>query len=143
MFTFKLTHPKAKAPERVGGSGAAGYDMYAAEDKIVAPGEVHAVSTGVTVTAFSEGWVAFVKERSGLAVKHKIRIGAGVVDPSYRGEIKIAFHNLGDKDYHIKTGDRIAQMVFVKIADEDFQMYESDKVVEPTSYIGGFGSSGK
>lgn len=141
MFTYKLTHSNAKAPERKGGSGAAGYDMYAIEGKVVKPGEIYMMPTGVQVTAFSEGWVAFVKERSGLALKG-IRIGGGVIDPSYRGEIFIAFHNLGASDYVVETGHRVAQIVFLKIGHHDFKVYESDKVIEPSSFIGGNGSSG-
>ena len=55
-----------------------------------------------------------VAPRSGLAAKHCINVGAGVIDPDYTGEIKVETDNHGLKDFEIKKGDRIAQLILEK-----------------------------
>lgn len=56
-----------------------------------------------------------IAPRSGLAVKHSITTGAGVIDADYRGQVKILLFNLGDKDFEINEGDRIAQLVIERV----------------------------
>jgi dUTP pyrophosphatase len=82
-----------------------------------------------------------VAPRSGLAVKHCIQVGAGVIDPDYTGEIKVVLFNHGPSDFEIKKGDRIAQLVLEKCMTP---LIKEISVVEETERgSGGFGSTGK
>lgn len=65
------------------------------------------ISSGIAI-AVPEGHYGRMAPRSGLAVKHFIDVGAGVIDCDYRGEIKILLFNFSDEDFHVKQGERIA-----------------------------------
>lgn len=94
-----------------GSDRSVGYDLYSSEDAMVPCQAGRAlVGTGITVV-LPEGVYGRVAPRSGLAVKHCINVGAGVIDPDYTGEIKVVLFNHGEKDFEIKKGDRIAQLV--------------------------------
>jgi len=54
-----------------------------------------------------------------MAVKHQIAVNAGVIDSQYTGEIKVVLANMGNQDYHVKNGDRIAQLIMEKIVESD------------------------
>ncbi|HCY02991.1 MAG TPA: dUTP diphosphatase, partial [Erythrobacter sp.] len=90
--------------------GAAGMDVLAAEDLTLAPGQRHAVATGLAV-AIPQGFEIQVRPRSGLALKHGITVPntPGTIDSDYRGEIKVIMINHGTEDFAIARGDRIAQ----------------------------------
>ena len=78
-----------------------------------------------------------------MAFKNKITVlnTPGTIDADYRGEIKIILINLGDNDFIIKNGDRIAQMVLCPIVKAEFQV--KDNLPESIRGEGGFGSTGK
>lgn len=78
--------------------------------------------------------------RSGLAVKHSIATGAGVIDEDYRGEVFVLLFNLGDKAFNVNTGDRIAQLVLERIFTPDVAVVE--ELSETVRGAGGFGSTG-
>ncbi len=123
--------------------GAAGMDLYAAvdEDIILSPGKRAVISTGICVE-ISKGFEAQIRPRSGLAAKYGITLlnTPGTIDWDYRGEIKVIMINLGDEDFIISRGDRIAQMVINKI---EVALVEEVEVLEVTSRgQGGFGSTG-
>ena len=81
---------------------AAGYDMHALTDATVpARGKV-LVSTGIAM-AIPEGNYGRIAPRSGLAAKHSIDVGAGVIDCDYRGEVKVLLFNLSDVDFQLKA----------------------------------------
>ena len=122
--------------------GAAGMDLRAAEDMTLKPGARCLMPTGIAI-ALPEGFEAQVRPRSGLAVKHGVTVlnAPGTVDCDYRGEIKVPLINLGEADFIIHRGDRIAQMVIapvVRIAWRQVVLLE-----ETTRGDGGFGSSGR
>ena len=122
--------------------GAAGMDLRAAEDMTLKPGARCLMPTGIAI-ALPEGFEGQVRPRSGLAVKHGITVlnAPGTVDCDYRGEIKVPLINLGETDFIIHRGDRIAQMVIapvVRIAWRQVVLLE-----ETTRGEGGFGSSGQ
>lgn len=81
-----------------------------------------------------------VAPRSGLAAKHSINTGAGVIDADYRGEVKVILFNLSDNDFVIKEGDRIAQLVIERIYTPEVVVVE--KLEESVRGAGGFGSTG-
>ena len=99
----------AVLPKR-GSDGAAGYDLSSIESIILHPGTRKLISTGISVKLPS-GVYGRVAPRSGLTVKHGIHVGAGVIDPDYTGEIKVALFNHGDTALNINIGDRIAQLI--------------------------------
>jgi len=128
----------ATLPTR-GSSGAVGYDLYSVDEVVVSPSQRALVGTGVAVILPMNVY-GRVAPRSGLAVKHGIQVGAGVVDPDYRGEIKVVLFNQGDKHFEIKKGDRIAQLVLERCETPDVREIES--LDETDRGSGGFGSTG-
>ena len=123
--------------------GSAGVDLQAYIDNtiILKPMERKLVPTGLFIE-LPEGYEAQVRARSGLAIKHGISLvnGIGTIDSDYRGEIKVILINLGDLDFTIKNGDRIAQMIFIKHEQADFELVEELKDTERGA--GGFGHTG-
>ncbi|CAH2355110.1 deoxyuridine 5'-triphosphate nucleotidohydrolase [[Candida] railenensis] len=136
-----LRSDKATLPTR-GSALAAGYDIYSAEDSIV-PGQGQAlVSTDISIIV-PVGTYGRVAPRSGLTVKHGISTGAGVIDADYRGEVKVALFNHSKKDFEIKKGDRIAQLVLEKIVNAEIREITQEELVTTERGEGGFGSTGK
>lgn len=82
-----------------------------------------------------------IAPRSGLASKHFIDTGAGVIDADYRGPVKVLLFNHADADYEIKEGDRVAQLVLERIVTPD--VVEVEELEESVRGVGGFGSTGK
>lgn len=123
---------------------AAGMDLYACvqEDVILKSSEIKLISTGIKI-ALPEGFEAQIRPRSGLAFKHGISLvnSPGTIDADYRGEIKIIMINFGPKDFVIKRGERIAQMVINKIEQAQWEIV--DNLDESERGIGGFGHTGK
>ena len=124
--------------------GSAGMDIRAAMDESItlSNGEIKLVPTNLSV-AIPEGYEIQVRPRSGLAVKHGIGVlnSPGTIDSDYRGEIKIILINLGDKNFTIKPGDRIAQIVLSKFYK--IKITETDLLEESLRGKGGFGHTGK
>jgi dUTP pyrophosphatase len=122
-------------------SGAAGMDVVSAEEVTIAPGERHAVATGLAL-AIPEGYEVQVRPRSGLALKHGITVPntPGTIDSDYRGELKVILINLGPEPFAIARGDRVAQLVLAPVVqaawDEVAELDETDRGE------GGFGSTG-
>ena len=119
--------------------GAVGYDLYSNCDCVIPTSERMLVSTGIAVV-LPNGVYGRVAPRSGLAVKHGIQVGAGVIDPDYTGEVKVVLFNHGEKDFEVKKGDRIAQLILEKC---ETPLIEEISIVEDTERgSGGFGSTG-
>ena len=121
--------------------GAAGMDVVAAESLTIRPGTRHAVATGFAM-AIPPGYEVQVRPRSGLALKHGITClnTPGTIDSDYRGEVKVILANLGDDNFEIKRGDRIAQLVPAPVQRASFAEVES--LDETARGAGGFGSTG-
>jgi len=100
------------------------------------------IPTGFAV-AIPEGFEIQIRPRSGLAVNHGISIinSPGTIDADYRGEIKIAVVNLGEKEYVIHRGDRIAQMVVKRVYQAKLKVVE--QLDETDRNTGGFGHTGR
>ena len=137
----QLLHPEAVAPARTR-AGDAGYDLRAVEGAAI-PRDAHRViGTGVAI-ALPPGIAGLVTPRSGLAAEHGITLvnTPGLIDPNYRGEIKVILRNEGERPFTVEPGDRIAQLVLVP-----FWAPAVEVVPElPGSDRGaaGFGSSGR
>lgn len=123
-------------------AGAAGMDVVAAEDLILAPGGRHAVATGFAI-AIPDGYEVQVRPRSGLALKHGITCvnTPGTIDSDYRGEVKVILANLGSDAFPIARGDRIAQLVAAPVQRAVFT--EVATLDETVRGAGGFGSTGR
>jgi dUTP pyrophosphatase len=124
-----------------GSDRSVGYDLYSSEDAMVPRQAGRAiVGTGITVV-LPPGVYGRVAPRSGLAAKHCINVGAGVIDPDYTGEIKVILFNHGENDFEIKKGDRIAQLVLERCETPPI---EEISIVEDTERgSDGFGSTGQ
>jgi dUTP pyrophosphatase len=116
--------------------------VVAAETLTLAPGRRHAVATGFAI-AIPEGFEVQVRPRSGLALKHGITClnTPGTIDSDYRGEVKVILANLGDEDFEIVRGERIAQLVPAPVQRARFSEVASLDSTERGA--GGFGSTGR
>lgn len=113
-------------------------DLYAAAAVTIAAGATAAVSTGIALE-FPPEYGALVEDRSGLAVRGVTTL-AGVIDPGYRGEIRVVLTNLGSAAVEIAAGDRIAQLRLVKRIEARFE--EVEELANAPRGMGGFGSTG-
>lgn len=137
----RLPHGEGLALPHYATAGAAGMDVLSAEDVTLAPGGRHAVATGFAL-AIPEGYEIQVRPRSGLALKHGISLPntPGTIDSDYRGELKIIMINLGDSDFEIARGDRIAQLVLAPVTRAAWE--EVEELDDTERGAGGFGSTG-
>lgn len=135
--------PGAKIPEYQT-IGAAGADICAllTESVTIKPGETALIPTGLFIE-IPEGYEGQIRPRSGLAIHNGVTLlnAPGTIDSDYRGEIKIIMTNLGENDFVISNGMRIAQMIFNKIYRGHF--IENDTLSNTVRNDGGFGHSGK
>ena len=134
----ELRGEHARLPARQG--RAAGYDVFAAAPVDIAAGSRALVPTGLRIAAPAGTYIR-IAPRSGLAWKHGVQAGAGVVDEDYRGEIKVLLFNHGDEPFSVRTGDRVAQLVFERIAA--LALEEVAALDDTGRGEGGFGSTGK
>jgi dUTP pyrophosphatase len=134
----KLLNDNATLPTR-GSPGAAGYDLACTEDFVLETQSHTLVATGLGFQ-LPPNVYGRVAPRSGLTVKHGIHIGAGVIDPDYMGEVKVAMFNLGINPVLFKKGDRIAQLILERCETPDVQ--EIEILVSTMRGDGGFGSTG-
>ncbi len=139
---IKKLNPKAILPKYMT-KNSVGMDLYACIENsiILKPFKRVLVSTGIAIS-LPEGYEAQIRPRSGLAYKHGIFLlnSPGTIDSDYRGEIKIILCNLGEKNFIIKNGDRIAQMVINRI--EKCEWLEVDEIDLTERGKNGFGSTG-
>lgn len=126
-------------------AGAAGMDLRAAvpEDRplLILPGRRALVPTGL-IFEIPAGFEGQVRPRSGLALKHGITClnTPGTIDSDYRGEVKVLLINLGDEDFSVTRGMRVAQIVFAPVTQ--LQIVEQSLAAATTRGSGGFGSTG-
>jgi dUTP pyrophosphatase len=125
--------------------GAAGCDLEALLDEplTLGPLERGVVPTGFAI-ALPDGFEAQVRPRSGLAVRSGVTVlnAPGTIDSDYRGEIRIALINLGDRPHTIRSGDRIAQLVVARVARAEWQSVADGSAFPTERGGGGFGHTG-
>lgn len=126
-------------------SGAAALDLRACIETPITlqPGGRTLVKTGLAINMMDPGLVAIVASRSGLSLKHGIRVaqGIGVIDADYHGEIGVILANDGQEPFVIEPGERIAQLMFQPVAQVAFH-YVDQFSTETDRGEGGFGSTG-
>ncbi len=127
-------------------SGAAAMDLRAcvAEPVSLAPGARLLVKTGIAINMMDPNLVAIVASRSGLSLKHGVRVaqGIGVIDADYHGEIGVILANDGTEPYLINPGERIAQLMFQPVVQVQLEPVEAFST-QTERGTGGFGSTGK
>lgn len=127
---------------------SAGMDVAASQDYTIQPGESALISTGLYMQPEFKLPEPFslamqVWPRSGLSVNKRLETGAGLIDPDYRGEIKIHLYNHGTYPFFIDKGGYVAQIVFCAvIAPSKISFVESDDLSETKRNTKGFGSTG-
>ena len=127
----------AKIP-RYAHDGDAGLDIYSNERVVLKPLDRYPVRTGIKI-AIPKGHVGLIWDKSGLAMDGIKTVG-GVIDSSYRGEIKVAVINLSSKTIYLEKGQKIAQMLIQKV--ENARIDVSEKLSITPRGENGFGSTG-
>lgn len=142
---FVLEHPEARLPQPAT-SGAAGADLSAVMPAgtpvlVMPPGARLLVDTGLRI-AIPDGFEVQIRPRSGLALKHGVTVlnAPATIDSDYRGRLKVILVNLGQEEFEIRTGDRIAQAVLASVAP--FRAVLVETLEETARGAGGFGSTG-
>jgi dUTP pyrophosphatase len=119
-------------------------DLYAElpHDIVVSPGERALIPTGIAIE-LPDGYEAQIRPRSGLALRHGITLvnSPGTIDPDYRGEVAIIVINHGTEPFRVRSGDRIAQMVFSRFVR--VELSEAPELNKTLRGEGGFGHTGK
>jgi dUTP pyrophosphatase len=125
--------------------GDAGADLVARHDVVLAArGGRALVPTGVAV-AIPEGYAGLVLPRSGLALRHGVTClnTPGLIDSGYRGELQVILVNHDPvEEYAVARGDRIAQLVIVRVEEASFALVAAEDLGEATRGSGGFGHTG-
>jgi dUTP pyrophosphatase len=125
--------PVQATPESVG------YNLHAATTLEIPSHTRALIATGYSM-ATPEGTYRRIAPRSGLALKHSIDITTGVIDPDYRGEVKVLMVNNRSQTYTVQSGERIAQLILERVETPDILV--TDNFEETERQEGGFGSMG-
>ena len=137
QIKVKLLDEEANPPKKAE-SGSAGYDIYALKEVVIEPHSRRLVSTGVAIEIPPHYYMRCAP-RSGLSMR-EIDVGAGVIDSSYRGEVKVLLINSSCESYKVSKGDRIAQLVMERCSNAPVVVVDSLDSTERGE--GGFGSTG-
>ena len=140
---LRLDHAQGLPLPEHASAGSAGVDLRAAieGEQVVPPGERAQVPTGL-ILELPKGWEGQVRPRSGLALRHGVSLlnTPGTIDSDYRGEVKVILINLGQEEFRLKRGDRIAQLIVAPVSQ--VVMVEIDSLASTRRGEGGFGSTG-
>merc|ERR1712012_478302 len=138
VLKFAKLSQNAYAPTK-GSARAAGYDLRSAYDCTIPANGKAIVKTDIQIRV-PEGTYGRIAPRSGLAAKHHIDVGAGVVDEDFTGNVGVVLFNHAAEEFSVAKGDRIAQLVCEKI---EYPVLEECESLEDTARgSGGFGSTG-
>lgn len=140
QIAVQKLHPDAQLPRyaHTGPYGDLAADLHAVSAWRLEPGETVAIPTGLAL-GLPEDFGALVEDRSGMALRGLTTL-AGVIDPGYRGEIKVVLTNLSPIAQTIAVNDRIAQLRIVERIQAEFTLV--DTLGETPRATGGFGSTG-
>ena len=140
----KKLYDNSIVPTR-GSAKAAGVDLYAhleSDNIVIQPGETVMLGSGIACE-FPEGYWGMVVPRSSIGIKRGLMLpnNCGVIDEDYRGEIMIAFTNVGITNQTIENGERVAQMILLPYVLHD--IVETGELSDTERGAGGIGSTGK
>lgn len=116
----------------------AGLDLYSREEKIILPGESAVFDTGVHVE-LPEGTFGKLESKSGLHIRFDIICAGGTIDSGYVGSIKVKLYNMGHREYMVRKGQKIVQMVIIPCLQPEMEIV--DKLDETERGNNGFGST--
>jgi dUTP pyrophosphatase len=134
-----LNNDNAQTPTKSHESDA-GWDLYSIEDSIIPPKQRKTINTGV-ILQIPPHMAGLIWPRSGLSVKQGLDVLAGVVDAGYRGEVMVCLYNTSFSSVEIKTGDRIAQIIFQEVPRVSMSVVDS--LDSSQRGDNGFGSTGQ
>jgi dUTP pyrophosphatase len=140
MLKVKKLHSDATLPTCSRPGEDLAFDLYALEDVILEFAKVQRVRTGVALEM--EGFGFLVRDRSSMAYPKGILTCGGVIDRGYRGEMFCNLILFGDKEYHVRRGDKIAQIIPVR-PETMVQVVEVAELSESDRGEKGYGSSGR
>jgi len=139
-LNVELIHDDATLPTKAHPTDA-GYDLYSVEYKPIKKGESAVIKTGIKID-IPAGYYGRIASRSGLAVKHNLEVGAGVIDNGYHGEIMVKLQNNGE-NYTVDKFAKIAQLILEPYGDFPIKQVASvDSIRQTDRASAGFGSSG-
>lgn len=126
ILEYMLARPNARDPERANPSDA-GLDVFYSPEQdnqaiVIEPGNSKVIPTGLKF-GVPHGYMLEVKNRSSVAAKRSLIVGACVVDSGYDGEVFVNLHNVGNSSQYIRSGDKIAQLVLIPVVH--FRAYRS------------------
>lgn len=130
--------PGAIQPTRAHDTDA-GLDLYSLEDRIIEAKGDAIFKTGVHIQ-LPKGYAGLLVSKSGLNVKHGIT-STGLIDEGYSGEITVKLYNHGGRDYTIRKGEKISQLVILPVRYEPVEIV--DEIDSGERGDAGFGSTGK
>jgi dUTP pyrophosphatase len=141
LLKIKKLHNDSKIPV-YSTSHSAGADLFTTEEVKIQPGEIVFIKTGLAFE-IPEGYFGMVTPRSSLCLKKYLMMPntPAIIDADFRGDLTLAFRNLGDEDVVIEAFEKIAQIIFVKYDKAEF--VESEELSETVRGSGNFGSTGK
>jgi len=140
---------KARLPKK-STRGSAGLDLYSTQDVTIQSKKNGIVPTGLKLS-MPEGTYGRIAPRSGLSLHYMMDVMGGVIDPDYKGEVKVILLNHSDSDFNVCTGDRVAQLILEKYVDVGIVIEKSEFNSSSSSdeedrdkkrRLGGFGSTG-
>jgi dUTP pyrophosphatase len=137
----RLLNDQARLPRQAYEHDAA-FDLFAAQDALLAPLTRAVIGTGIAL-GLPPDLAALTLPRSGLAARHGISIvnAPGLIDPGYRGEVRVILHNTDAKEaFRVSAGDRIAQLLFLPVTAVSVTL--TDELDDTRRGELGFGSSG-
>jgi len=135
---IKKLHPDAILP-KYAHPGDSGMDIFSIEDKIIKAGTREIIGTGIAME-YSEEFCTLIWDKSGMAANYGIKVMGGVFEHIYKGEYKIILLNTTDKDFEIKKGQKIAQILVQPIIIADIE--EVSELSESKRGQNRFGSTG-
>ena len=142
LVAVQLLHPAAQLPRyaHTGPHGDLAADLHTLAPHTLAPGETIAIATGLAL-AFPPGFGGILHDRSSLALRG-LHTLAGVIDPGYRGELKVVLTNLSPIAQTLEAGARIAQLRIVPLLQAAFEVTQIHTDPHTDRHTGGFGSTG-
>jgi dUTP pyrophosphatase len=144
LFTMKVQKLRnVKTPSR-GTSVSAGIDFYVPEDfetVVLKPGQSVLIPSGIKAQV-PRGYALIAFNKSGVATKQGLQVGACVVDEDYEGEIHLHMVNISDKDQTVATGQKLVQFVLIPVCYFDVEEVEELANRNTERGSGGFGSTG-
>jgi dUTP pyrophosphatase len=161
ILRFAMAHDHVFKPKRANPSDA-GLDVFFSPDvpfgehdpvknmkkgtMVVQPGKNAKLRTGLKFE-IPHGYMLQVMDRSSMSYKRELKVGGGVLDPGYSGEVCVIIHNIGNSPQMIEPGDKIAQLVLIPVVHfapalaEEEELYQNS-VAMSNRGSGGFGSTG-